>query len=135
MLILYRKCETKQPPSAQKQELEKRHSASELYHSSSSLGSEGEGLIFFMILKPVHRVTTHSYLLPRSCPPGAASSLPREGRLCTRQPFSPSRALLSVLVSLALSAHSSHSSISSPLASTDTVSTQQAVTPTRLWVG
>lgn len=52
MLILYRKCETKQRPSAQKQELEKRHSASELYHSSSALGSEGGGPHLFHDLKP-----------------------------------------------------------------------------------
>lgn len=68
-----------------------------------------EGLIFFMILNPV-RGSPLSYLLPESCPRGCGLLTPERGRLCARRPLRPRRALLSVLVSLTLSAHSPRAS-------------------------
>ena len=76
MLILYRNCETKKRPSAQRQELEKRHSAAEGYHRSRSLGPEAGGPRLFHHLKPCSRVTA------QRSPSGELSSRVRPSHSC-----------------------------------------------------
>lgn len=105
MLTLYRKRETKKRPSAHKQELKKLYNTSEVYHSSSSLGSEGGGgPHLFHDLKPLSRESRHACLLPQSWPPGAAFSLLSEGGAVRGGPSGPSSDLLWVLWPWALTA-------------------------------
>lgn len=136
MLILYRKRETKKCPSAQKQELKKLHNTSEVYHSSSSLGSEGGGPHLFHDLKPLSRESGHTAVsFRRADLPGAAFSLLPEGG-SVRAAFPAPAVTSSGFSDPELSAPGPplHRAVSrsSPLASPDTVSTQQGLTPVRL---